>query len=153
MKIRMGFVSNSSSSSFVCDICGLSYETVDGDYSNDVKELNCTNGHTICSPCVDFTPQRQEELLSQQDYSIEEIIEQRAYIEQYGFLEWCNRNDIFYNDIDPCLCDVCQFKTLLSKDYLKLFKKDNNIQNQEILKTIQERFLTYEDFRKYLRGT
>lgn len=151
MKIRNGFVSNSSSSSFVCDICGTSYEGMDGDYGNDVQELHCTNGHSICSPCIDFTPEQQEELFSKQDYSAEEAIEERKHIKEDGFQEWCKDHDIFYKNIDPCLCDVCQFKTLLSQDYLSLMKKDNSISDLQILETIRNRFGTYENLRTYLR--
>jgi len=42
MKIRQGFVSNSSSSSFVCSVCGE-----DGDNYNELFE--CSNGHVMCS--------------------------------------------------------------------------------------------------------
>lgn len=44
MKIRSGFVSNSSSSSFVCEISGEAYEGYDGEY-NDCTYVCCENGH------------------------------------------------------------------------------------------------------------
>ena len=43
MKIRMGFVSNSSSSSFICDLTGRSYEGYDGEY--EVDNVTCEKGH------------------------------------------------------------------------------------------------------------
>ena len=46
MKIRNGFVSNSSSSSFVCNICG----EVEGGYDcslGDFGMLECEHGHTF----------------------------------------------------------------------------------------------------------
>ena len=46
MKVRLGFVSNSSSSSFMCD---LSYQT-EGGYDcspSDVGMVSCENGHTF----------------------------------------------------------------------------------------------------------
>jgi hypothetical protein len=47
MKVRQGFVSNSSSSSFTCDVCG---ETESGwDYClSDVDMYKCQNSHTFC---------------------------------------------------------------------------------------------------------
>ena len=53
MKVRQGFVSNSSSSSFVCDISGASYEGQDGDYG-DTKHLCCVKGHNIAYDDGDY---------------------------------------------------------------------------------------------------
>lgn len=47
MKIRTGFVSNSSSSSFICDVCG----NVEAGYDlsiEDAKMYECENGHEVC---------------------------------------------------------------------------------------------------------
>ena len=47
MKYRKDFVTNSSSSSFVCDICGA----VESGYNMSLSEaemVECVNGHTIC---------------------------------------------------------------------------------------------------------
>ena len=47
MKIRKGFVSNSSSSSFICDVCGTAESG--WDYSlSDAGMYECENGHTFC---------------------------------------------------------------------------------------------------------
>ena len=47
MKFRKDFVTNSSSSSFVCDICG----NVESGWDMSLREagmVECVNGHTIC---------------------------------------------------------------------------------------------------------
>lgn len=46
MKIRSGFVSNSSSSSFICDISGRCSSGMDISLS-DCDMFRCTNGHTV----------------------------------------------------------------------------------------------------------
>lgn len=51
MKIRSCFVSNSSSSSFVCQFCG---EIFDSDY-DDEKAYVCEKGHRVCHYDVDET--------------------------------------------------------------------------------------------------
>lgn len=43
MKIRRGFVSNSSSSSFICDVCG-----------RDKTGYECENGHYFCQDEADI---------------------------------------------------------------------------------------------------
>ena len=47
MKIRKGFVSNSSSSSFICDVCGNAESGMDFSVS-DANMFECENGHTVC---------------------------------------------------------------------------------------------------------
>lgn len=52
MKLRKGFVSNSSSSSFVCDFCG---DTVSG-YDMSLSKFDmsqCENGHIFCNGHAD----------------------------------------------------------------------------------------------------
>jgi hypothetical protein len=50
MKIRKGFVSNSSSSSFTCDICGEVYEGWDASPSDpDFDCSMCPNEHILCN--------------------------------------------------------------------------------------------------------
>lgn len=58
MKFRKGFVSNSSSSSFVCEICGGEWSGQDGEYGG-IEELRCENGHILCSDCANW--ERPEE--------------------------------------------------------------------------------------------
>lgn len=47
MKTRNGFVSNSSSSSFTCEICGETGSGMDASMS-DFDMSECKNGHVIC---------------------------------------------------------------------------------------------------------
>ena len=47
MKVRHGFVSNSSSSSFICVVCGDDYSGWDASLS-DAEMFDCVNGHTVC---------------------------------------------------------------------------------------------------------
>jgi len=47
MKIRTGFVSNSSSSSFTCEFCGREDSGWDMTAS-EAEMCECENGHVIC---------------------------------------------------------------------------------------------------------
>lgn len=60
MKIRNGFVSNSSSTSFVCEICSLAHETWDSNLS-DIGMCECTNGHVICLDHLLFDTNERDE--------------------------------------------------------------------------------------------
>ena len=48
MKFRTGFVSNSSSASFVCDLCKRYSGGWDNDQYADHKMILCENGHSLC---------------------------------------------------------------------------------------------------------
>ena len=48
MKVRFGFVSNSSSSSFVCPVCENTYDVMDGDPSSSAHLCECENNHAFC---------------------------------------------------------------------------------------------------------
>ena len=48
MKIRKGFVSNSSSSSFICLVCGTVESGMDASPS-DFGMSECVHGHTFCN--------------------------------------------------------------------------------------------------------
>lgn len=54
MKVRKGFVSNSSSSSFICEVCGH----VESGYDcglEDIDFVQCENEHIMCDSHVVFT--------------------------------------------------------------------------------------------------
>lgn len=61
MKIRNGFVSNSSSSSFVCDVCGRDASGWDLGLE-EAYMCQCVNGHTFCDTCGIFDEDEYESL-------------------------------------------------------------------------------------------
>ena len=73
MKIRLGFVTNSSSSSFICEICGEAISGWDMCLS-DADMSRCENGHEICNDHIDEDKHR-------------EAIEKRFYKETRAILE------------------------------------------------------------------
>lgn len=63
MKIRLGFVSNSSSSSYICDVCGISETT----YNDDLEAIDmyrCVHGHVFHGSCwrMDIPEEVDQEL-------------------------------------------------------------------------------------------
>ena len=79
MKIRLGFVSNSSVSSFLCAICDKLHSVMDGDPSSDPYSINtCKNSHSFCSEHILGSEDRKIELMKEaliisEKYNIEGI--------------------------------------------------------------------------------
>ena len=51
MKVRLGFVSNSSSTAFVCRICGAVESGMEMEIE-DADMVECKNGHIVCKKHV-----------------------------------------------------------------------------------------------------
>lgn len=75
MKFRKDFVTNSSSSSFVCEICGAEGSGWDASVE-DFDMFECENGHVLCQEHM-LNPSREEQIneILKNDYWNEETRE------------------------------------------------------------------------------
>ncbi len=70
MKIRQGFVSNSSSSSFTCVVCGQTYSGWDA-CLDDAEMYRCLNGHEFCEGHAMDAPELDEDVDTRYEFPIE----------------------------------------------------------------------------------
>ena len=156
MKIRSGFVSNSSSSSFVCDVCGTSESGMDASAS-DFDMACCENGHTFCNchaenmPDPDFVQLRAE--LTQRIMNRSYGTDESKKIE-VAELEKAKDEDILgeYHDyeVPSCKCPVCSFNIVTDSDGYSFLKKKFSLTNEDVLGYIKTGFKTYREFKSYL---
>ena len=146
MKTRLYFVSNSSSSSFVCEICNHSEVGYDGPQS--VGMVCCENDHTFC----------EEHLMegAEYDYEVPE-----------KFCPICNFIEPSYPDLmsyffkttniskDTVFEEIKKInrrrKVLRDHEYVEFCLRNLNTTIDELLNKLRNEFSSYTEFRKSIR--
>lgn len=132
MKIRNGFVSNSSSSSFICDVCS---EVVSGwDMGLDEAEMyECENGHTFCR---------------------EHAITRDELEENLNKLAEDDETDSYYDAIYKIAekyCPCCTFDTVSSYDLTGYLLKKVGMDKEAVAKELRGKFVDFRTFLNYLK--
>lgn len=113
MKIRLGFVSNSSTSSFVCEICGHQEAGSDSVGMDEYGFIECVNNHTIC---------------------MDEALEGLSEIE-HGETEECEE---YPYAVPEKYCPICNFHVLSQKDMRRYFLKESGISEAEVFEEVKK---------------
>lgn len=163
MKIRNGFVSNSSSSSFTCGCCG---ETQSGwDLCpSDAGMKECQRGHVFCEDHIlDFTVSPEEKrkvLIADREHyrnagwkkpgeTDAEIAEVKAYSQEDlddAFSDFCGDNGCL-----PAECPLCQLENATPGSImLYALKKFGYKDSKEFAAAMKREFGTYEKFSEFI---
>lgn len=140
MKVRNGFVSNSSSSSFVCCI---SKETVEGwDYClSEAGFVECENGHTFLEEYVLWNADIKKQVIagytdSDVRYYDKNVAEQLA---EMGEDEPDLDNEYLRYELPACCCPVCTFDTVIDADIDSYVAKQYNISGATVLEWVKSK--------------
>ena len=163
MKIRTNFVSNSSSSSFVCEVCGEAYGGWDATLE-DANMCECVHDHVMCTQhLID----KFEDSISHYICSLplEEL--RQLIIEEYGlFLEYSleeiqqadnadtlirilqKRMPYFYESSIPArFCPVCQLESISDGMLLKFILRDHlQIERNVLEQMLRGQYKSSEEF-------
>lgn len=155
MKIRKYFVSNSSTTSFICEICGATEVFHDSCSYRDFGFVRCENDHHFC----------EEEMIAAEDEEDrfteeEEVLEKYCPICQF---ENGSSNDLrkyFLKTTNITEEEVFAEIKKANKRRKKLYDTEYNTycflktgtNEEDLLKKIKEEYTTYKDFRKFLYG-
>lgn len=169
MKFRKDFVTNSSSSSFICDVCGRDESGYDLCLS-DIEMCRCKNGHTFCEDeRVNVREKSKEEMIAEilkNEWNIREEWSNRSrkYIKvevSEATLREMNKEDLYseyYDDeydryeIPAEQCPICSFHVATTRDISAYLKKKINLTEKELLKQWKDEFGTYDNFKKWLKA-
>lgn len=159
MKRRSDFVTNSSSSSFICDVCG--YETSGYDMSyRDAGMYQCVNGHEFCTHhAIDLSKDEMLKLIlengwnSRWDYSLKESVTvpeiELREMDDDALMEFIVDS---YSEVPEEICPICSMQNYSDSDILKYLLKEKGMNEESVFAEIKERFSSYEEFKKYLKG-
>lgn len=145
MKVRKDFVTNSSSSSFICEICGAEASGWDMTLW-EAEMVRCKNNHLFCE---------------------DEMIEKSAewwfdFLQRELGVEYDDASDVWgmkscylgeYEErysVHESLCPICQMQVMNDTDFMNYMSKKLNMTKDDVLKEIQESFGTYQKFKEWL---
>ena len=160
MKIRTGFVSNSSSSSFVCDLCGYTTSGWDGYYEDD-DVYTCEYGHAICGECLAIKPRQLakelNEMVKDNQILAEKVINEGWYVgseerkqqyikdlkEELDEASPEEREDYIFelttqDGLHPLYCPVCRFEAITDTDMKSYLKKETKIDEDTVFQEIKK---------------
>jgi hypothetical protein len=149
MKFRKDFVTNSSSSSYVCEICGRTESGWDMGLS-DCEMMECVNGHVFCCDEALETPSKKEMIKmilenewnkdvwtsrsdGYKDYTEDELL---AMSEDDLFHDFCSESG--YYDVPECVCPICQFIEYSEYDLSAYLLKECGISRDEVFAEVKK---------------
>lgn len=157
MKFRMGFVSNSSSTSFTCDVCGYSESYFDSIGIEEFGMIECVNGHTICRTEMlekwEQTEEEEEEDIYQCPERCCPVCKFTVFSERdlAGYLlkkHGISRDEVFAK----VKMENKRRKKLYDSEYNMYVCAKLGLSRENTLEEVKGAFATYADFRKFSRG-
>lgn len=160
MKIRIGFVSNSSSSSYTCDICGCVESGWDMCLS-EAEMFECSNGHVFCESHIENVTDEElyvsmleqgikkygnkyedEDKLNKVNSCVEE--------ERESFCEEQLENTDWRYDYPKKYCPICSLKEINDSELLEYLKYGIGMDIENILEDMRDKFKDYDEFRTFI---
>lgn len=160
MKIRSGFVSNSSTSSFICSVCHVLVAERDLGIE-DAGMYECKNGHVFCEGHLPdektdeygglSSEVRKECVFAEVDSEQKKLVEKMSEEEFDDYWEEFVEE---YADVrdgcPPILCPVCRLEVLDRDDKLLYLLKRCGLTEETLLGEVKEKFGNFEEFKKFV---
>jgi len=160
MKIRNGFVSNSSTSSFICCVCGETYTGHEAS-PKDFDCVECENGHIICDGHLKFdNSELTDEQLKEMEYGEYSMHVLQCPICQFD--EYCDSEMARYLEKtrgisrDEVFAKVKELnkrrKKLYDSEYVSYICEKFNTTDSSFLREIKEKFEKWDSYSEFIRS-
>ena len=144
-KYRKSFVTNSSSSSFICEVCG--YEVSGWDLSLWEAEMaECVNGHIFCED--EMIEKTAEEWVEFYEKELNRYPSNPTDVWEMK-MEYLRDEERY--SVHEEFCPICQMQVLNDSDFMDYMCKKLDITRKHALQEIQEKFSSYQEFREWIR--
>jgi len=150
MKIRQGFISNSSSSSFTCGVCGAE-ESGMNMCLEDAEMCECADGgHIICESHA-LTGYKDADAWFKTDKGKEEVA---VYMKENN----CDEDEAIealWDEEGGCrfsskFCPICQFEEVVDSDVVAYMMKKNNTSYKELKDQLKKEFKNYDELCDFI---
>lgn len=149
MKIRTDFVTNSSSSSYICEICGRNESGFDLSLS-ECEMYECVNGHVFCCDEALEKPTKEEMIktileneynkdcwdVNMHDYRDFTEKEISAMDEDLIFEEFISEEGNY--GIPESMCPICQFIEYSEYDLSAYLLKEYGVSRDEVFEEVKQ---------------
>mgnify|MGYP001295892780 CR=1 FL=1 len=152
MKRRNGFVSNSSSTSFTCEICGETESGWDSCSREEYGFYQCRNEHEICESCLDNTETEED------DYWGTVLKDGTCPICNFEIIsDWDMKiylSKIYKIEEAEVLEDIKKVnkrrRKVYTKDYINYICLKFNLQILDLVTKIKEEYKNYKEFFSFI---
>ena len=150
MRFRKDFVTNSSSSSYVCEICGRTESGWDMCLS-ECEMMECVNGHVFCCDESLEIPSKKELIaiilenhwntrcVETEGYWTDEVIPEVELLEMSEddlFDDLCSEDGHY--GVPECICPICQFIEYSEYDLSAYLLKEYGIPRDEVFAEVKK---------------
>ena len=156
MKVRAGFVSNSSSSSFVCSVCDTVETGYDGMYSFDTT--HCQGGHHFCSDHLDYFDklplENKIKVALEDEYFAETLKEEELVLVKRGnsfaMEDIVTRFMESWDDAPESLCPVCSLVDVPDWAIMRHLFEQCETTREEVADNLRSRYSNLKELKKAL---
>lgn len=152
MKKRLGFVSNSSSSSYTCDSCGNTESGMDLCLS-DVSMMECVNGHIFCEDHSSFKfdddrtiKEKKKIMLDDPDMEVPSDVTDDKIEDMYD--EWTS--EARYS-VPASICPFCSLEGVTDPELIRYWLISTGVTREQVTEQIRQKFPSYEVFKAFIK--